>query len=183
MEPKEWMAIKNEIIKEGRMDELMEHAAAQEQEMLSELDDSEVFDYMISKMNFCRRKQLLSCQPLNVKVRVGDICFIDFGMAYLLEVGYQHFGMILAFKNGKAFVVPMSGNQKAAREAWSKSNARGKTHLMRLGNIAGLNKSSVLFLNDAKWINTSRIIDVKAHIPVSSRLFQTIQRRVKECIG
>lgn len=183
MEPKEWMNLKNKILADDNLESLVESASLDEQEMLKQLSPDEVFDYMISKMNFCRRKQLLSCQPLNVKVRVGDICFIDFGMAYLLEVGYQHFGMILAFKNGKAFVVPMSGNQKAASQAWSKTNIRGKTHLMRLGNVAGLNKSSVLFLNDAKWINTSRIIDVKAHIPVSSRLFQTIQRRVKDCIG
>ena len=182
MEPKEWMNLKNKILADDNLESLVESASLDEQEMLNQLSPDEGVDYMISKMNFCRRKQLYSCQPLNVKVRAGDICYIDFGMAYLLEIGYQHFGLILAFKNGKAFVVPMSGNQKAAKEAWSRNNVHGKTHLMRLGNIEGLNKSSVLFLNDAKWINTSRIIDVKAHIPVSSRLFQTIRKRVIDCI-
>ena len=27
-----------------------------------------------------------------VIVRVGDICYIDYGKAYQREIGYQHFG-------------------------------------------------------------------------------------------
>ena len=55
---------------------------------------------------------------------------------------------------------------------------RLKRHLMRLPEIEGLNKSSVLFLNDAKWINSARVIDVKAHIDPNSYLFD----KIKKCV-
>lgn len=53
---------------------------------------------------------------------------------------------------------------------------------MALGEVKGLSKSSVLFLNDAKWINTARIIDVKAHLNPKEALFQEIRRRIIELI-
>ena len=53
---------------------------------------------------------------------------------------------------------------------------------MRLGKIEGMNKESVLFLNDAKWINTARIIDVKAHIERNEELFINIKKRMMECL-
>ena len=99
-------------------------------------------------------------------------------MAYLSEVGYQHFGLVLAMKHGKIFVVPMSGNSSAYHKAYDPILRAGKRHLMRLPEIEGLNKSSVLFLNDAKWINSARVIDVKAHIDPNSYLFD----KIKKCV-
>ena len=58
----------------------------------------------------------------------------------------------------------------------------GRRHLMRIGLIEGMKKESVLFLNDCKYINTARIIDVKATIPENSALFRHIVNRVKECL-
>lgn len=94
------------------------------------------------------------------------------------EVGYQHFGLVLAMKNGKIFVVPMSGNSSAYHRAYDPVSHMGKRHLMRLPEIEGLNKASVLFLNDAKWINSARVIDVKAHIDPNSHLFD----KIKKCV-
>ena len=93
-------------------------------------------------------------------------------------VGYQHFGLVLAMKNGKIFVVPMSGNSSAYHRAYDPVSHMGKRHLMRLPEIEGLNKASVLFLNDAKWINSARVIDVKAHIDPNSHLFD----KIKKCV-
>lgn len=98
------------------------------------------------------------------------------------EIGYQHFGLIITIFHNKAFVVPMSGNHAAYLQAYSKENPKGKRHLMRLGKIKGMNKESVLFINDAKWINTARIIDVKAHLRRDSELFCEIKDRVKNCL-
>ena len=53
---------------------------------------------------------------------------------------------------------------------------------MRLGKIRGMNKYSVLFINDAKWINTARIIDVKSHLDKNTNLFREIKERVKQCL-
>ena len=111
------------------------------------------------------------------------MCIRDsYGEAYINEIGYQHFGLIVTMFHNKAFVVPMSGNKGAYHQAYSKENPNGKKHLMRLGKIKGMNKESVLFINDAKWINTARIIDIKAHLDKNSELFKDIKERVKECL-
>ena len=77
---------------------------------------------------------------------------------------------IMTLFHNKAFVVPMSGNHSAYVQAYGKDNPKGKRHLMRLGKIRGMNKESVLFINDAKWINTARIIAVSyTHLDVYKR--------------
>lgn len=137
---------------------------------------------LISAQNLRERRNLISCESLGVHIAIGDICYIDFGDAYLQEIGYQHFGLITALYHGKAFVIPMSGNYKAYLQAYSKDNPNGKQHLMKLGKIKGMKKPSVLFINDAKWINPARIIDVKAHLSSKSELFMEIKERVKKCL-
>lgn len=137
---------------------------------------------LISEMNYRQRANMSGCEELGVRVRIGDICFIDFGMSYLNEAGFQHFGLVMKFCNNKAYVIPMSSNPASYHQAYAKENPKGKKHLMRLGKIEGMNKESVLFLNDAKWINTARIIDVKAHIDKRGELFMNIKKRMMECL-
>ena len=112
---------------------------------------------LISDMNLRERRNITNCNELGVDIRVGDICYIDFGEAYIYEIGFQHFGIIMTLFHNKAFVVPMSGNHSAYVQAYGKDNPKGKRHLMRLGKIRGMNKESVLFINDAKWINTAPV--------------------------
>ena len=54
---------------------------------------------------------------------------------------------------------------------------------MRIGQLPGLRKPSTLFLNDCKFINTARIIDVKAHVQKDSPLFADIYQRMQQVIG
>ena len=49
-----------------------------------------------------------------------------------------------------------------------------KEHLYYIGMPEGLNKPSVLFLNDAKFINTARIIEIKSSLNIEGALFQDI---------
>ncbi|MBP3853543.1 MAG: hypothetical protein J6D18_03130 [Erysipelotrichaceae bacterium] len=176
MEPKEWMMNKKKMMDPQGLSLLIRETSQLEQDMLDTLNENEVYDYMVSKMNFCQRKQVISCQDMGVHIRIGDICFIDYGLAYLWEIGYQHFGLVLSMKNGKAFVVPVSGSARAFRQAAQKE------HMMRLPLIRGLNKPSVLYINDAKWINTARIIDVKAHIDAEGALFKSVKQQVQQMI-
>lgn len=114
-------------------------------------------------------------------IHTGNIFLLLF-WSYTNEIGFQHFGLIINIFHNKAFVVPMSGNRSAYQQAYSKEHPKGKRHLMRLGKVKGMNKESVLFINDAKWINTARIIDVKAHLDRSSELFMDIKERTKSCL-
>lgn len=133
---------------------------------------------LVSEVNYRQRRHKANSNEMGVDIRKGDICYIDFGPAYINEIGFQHFGLILSIFHNKAFVIPMSGNYEAYQKAYSKSNPKGKKHLMKLGRIKGMNKISVLFINDAKFINTARIIDVKAHLDIHSDLFKEIKDRV-----
>ena len=182
MKPNEWMQNKQEVLQQHKLCQLIRETGQWEQQMLRELNENEIYDYMVSKMNYCQRKQMISCSEMGVHIRIGDICYIDFGMSYLWETGYQHFGLILSMQNKKAFIVPISGNYQAYLKAWSKDHIEGKSHIMRLGCLPGMNKTSVLYINDAKWINTARIIDVKAHVNIHSQLFKDIKQRTIEMI-
>lgn len=164
-----WSTIWNDYVEEKSAD-------------YSLLPVKEAIPRLISDHNLRERRSANNCIELGVKIKVGDICYIDFGEAYVNEIGYQHFGLILTMFHNKAFVVPMSGNHTAFLQAYSKENPKGKRHLMRLGKIKGMNKESVLFINDAKFINTARIIDVKAHLDRNSELFLEVKQRVRKCL-
>lgn len=138
---------------------------------------------LVSAYNYQQRRQLPSCLGLGLKVSRGDICYIDFGRTYIQEAGYQHFGLIAALTLSKAFVIPMTSNQQAYAKAYdAESSPQGRLNLFRLGQIEGLNKPSTLFINDSKYINTARIINVCAHIDVDSRLYKTIIIRLLDCL-
>ncbi|WP_296242591.1 hypothetical protein [uncultured Faecalicoccus sp.] len=171
MQPQDWIKRKNQ---RTVLQSLVREVEKQEKKMVETMEEREVFDYMISKLNFCKRRLAFSYKEVQgyYALRKGDICYIDFGQAYVMEIGYLHFGLILAFCHQKAFVVPMTGK---CREH--------KDYIYPLGQIPGLYKESYLFLNDAKWINTARIIDVKGHLDPDGELFQTIQKSVVRCIG
>lgn len=138
---------------------------------------------MISEQNWQDRSQMKSCEQMGINVEIGDICFIEFGRAFVYEAGYQHFGLVVSKCNGKALVIPMTSNNSTYEQAYDiEVNPNGKKHLMKIGQIIGLHRPSVLFLNDAKYINTARIISIKAHIPQESELFKNVLRRMLECM-
>ena len=77
----------------------------------------------------------------------------------------------------------MTSNPNTYKQAYDAEKLpNGKKHLMQIGLIKGLNKDSVLFLNDCKYINSARIIDVKANIDINTELYKNIQKRIMECL-
>lgn len=142
------------------------------------IDSTGLENKIVSEVNWILRSKALSCEELGVKINTGDICYIDYGQAYINEIGYQHFGLVMAKCKNKVLIIPMTSNNVQYSSALDDDNPYGKENLMRIGLISGLNKPSVLFINDLKFINSSRIIDVKAHINVKSPLFRLIQQRM-----
>ena len=177
------------LVEENEMTEMMikehiEYYLENQRENYNSMCTRELKGHLISEENWLRRHEYVSCEQLGVNIRVGDICFVDFGRAYTLESGFQHFGLILTMSHGKAFVIPMTSNEQTFNQGYHPiHNPSGKPHLLRIGKVKGLHRPSVLFLNDAKFINTARIIDVKAHIPPSSALFELVEEKIKECLG
>ncbi len=138
---------------------------------------------LISEANWVIRGKYYSGEECGIKVNVGDICFLDYGQSYLNEMGYQHFGIVMAIYQKKALVIPMTSNQETYAKAFDVDNKNGKRNLMRIGAIKGLKKPSVLFLNDMRFVNTARIIRIQDHISIRSALFKEIQQRMKEIIS
>lgn len=127
-----------------------------------------------SGLNRMKRSRLWCCESVELKVYVGDIVYLDYGHAYLNEAGYQHFGLIMSFWNNKALVIPMTSNKTSSQTAINVSDT-GRCHLYYIGYVNGLSNHSTLFLNDAKMINTARIISVNGHIKKESSMFKEIR--------
>lgn len=144
----------------------------------SKISYKEGVQRLVSEKNYNTRRNIASSKSLGFSIQPGDVCYTDFGQAYLYEAGYQHFGLVLSVVHFKALIIPMTSNP----QTYKKSLTSEGTYLFPLGTIEGLYKESVLFLNDAKFINTARIIDVKAHIDVNSSLFISIKKKFKSLI-
>ena len=148
------------------------------------LNPKELESRLVSAANWRERHEYESGLEMGVYVSPGDICFLDYGRSYIKEAGYQHFGLIVSICGGKAFIVPMTSNANTYAKAYDEeTNPLGCKHLFPLGDIEGLYRKSVLFLNDGKYMNTARVIDVKAHVNPDSVLFQKIKERLRECLN
>lgn len=165
------------------IDEIVEYYLQSQKDKFSNLSSFHLAKLLISEMNYDMRSQFKSSELVGFKVNVGDICYIDFGKAYISEAGFQHFGIIVGYKNSKALIVPMSSNVSMYNQSYcSETFPNGKRHLYRLPMLDGLRKKSVLFLNDIKYINTARIIEVKGRICPNSSLFKDITSRISTLI-
>ena len=85
----------------------------------------------------------------------------------------------MAIVHFKALIIPMTSNPNTYRKSLNQEEGQ---YLYPLGWIDGLYKESVLFLNDAKFINTARIIDVKAHLDTDSEMFLEIKEKFKNLV-
>lgn len=137
---------------------------------------------LLSEANWVMRRSCACGEAIGIRPRKGDICYMDFGQAYLNEAGYQHFGLVMSICHKKALVIPMTSNVIQYQNALSADNPDGRPHLMQIGQVPGMHKPSVLFLNDMKYVNTARIICIRAHIDEDSRLFRQIRRRMMEVL-
>lgn len=135
----------------------------------------------ISGLNRVKRIDYWSSLELNVRLKPGDICYFEYGQAFLNEAGYQHFGLVISIHKAKAFVIPMTSNTEMVEKALSEEN-RKENHLFYIGKLEGMHKPSVLFLNDCKFINTCRIISTTAHLPRKSKMFEDIRDSLKTII-
>ena len=117
---------------------------------------------------------------IGIHVVPGDLCFIDFGQNYFNEMGFRHFGLVVSICVQKALVIPMTSNPETYRRAYDRmDNPQGKRNLYRIGHVEGMDRKSVLFLNDARYINTARVITVMAHMNPEEQMFKDIQNRLK----
>ena len=99
--------------------DIMEQFLQRRQERFVRMNQKEQAEHLISEANHRERAGLFSCESFGIDLHVGDICFIDFGAdAYQCEIGFQHFGIVMKMYHGKAFVIPMSGNPLAYRQAF-----------------------------------------------------------------
>jgi hypothetical protein len=160
---------------------IIEETLLEFQNHISKLSIKDAAKILLSTQNYIQRASLKIHETF--EVNCGDVCYIDFGQAYLNESGFQHFGLVISKLNGKVFVIPMTSNPYTYAQAYDRiENPNGRKHLMRFGQRNGLNRESVLFINDCKFINPTRIIEIVGHLDLSDELFYRIQKRVGYCL-
>ena len=160
------------------IERLIDYYVGHIKKKFNEMSPYQAAKIIISELNYESRHQYKSSELVGFKVKVGDICYVDFGRAYINEAGYQHFGIVVGYCNSKALVIPMSSNYAMYQQSYcEKTFPNGKKHLYRLPSLESLRKKSVLFLNDMKYINTARIIEVKGNLDPKSELFKDILDR------
>lgn len=139
----------------------------EKRKMLESKSIQERMAYLKSEANYFERCNYYSASNTGVWVKPGDICYIDFGCAYQCEMGYLHFGLIYKVIKSKVFVIPITSNGND-----------NKNQFYDLGKIEPMSKKGYLILHDMKFINNSRVIDVKAKIDTTSELFADIRKRI-----
>lgn len=154
-----------------RHEDCVNHYFQQYRQYIDSLPLSQQRQECISAMNYIRRRDLMGAEDVHIKVKEGDICYLDFGKAYRLECAYQHLGLVLTILCGKIFVIPMTSNKTTVE----KSLTKRKKHLYYIGQLPGMRKPSCLFLNDAKFLNPARIISKVSYLSVNSQLFRELK--------
>lgn len=148
-----------------------------------ELMPGKVGRCMISEENWIDRGSMACGEEAGIRVKVGDICWMEYGQAYLNEMGFQHFGLVVAVILHKALVIPLTSNEGAYARAYDPvDNPIGNRCLMRIGLVEGLRKNSTLYLNDMKFLNTARMFEVRAHLEPEDPLFIEVKERLKEML-
>lgn len=160
-------------------EELIEDYTENYKEYLVTLSDDHLKRECISGRNRLTRMGITKCVIPDEKIKSGDICLFDFGQAYIQESGYSHLGIVISLYLQKVLVAPLSSNAHAVASARNMKK-NGKQHLYTVGKLPGLDKPSVVFLNDCKYVSSSRIIDVKTHLAVESEMFQEIISIIQE---
>lgn len=173
--------LKTLIVQESKNHYIVEEYLEELRNYLRELPYHEIKRECISGYNRFMRQGCISSLDFNLRIKEGDIVYCDFGQAYLNEAGFQHFGLVIKLFSYKAFVVPMSSNAQTVLKAPNHPQSiESKGHLYYIGQPEGLNRPSVLFLNDAKFINTARIIEVKSSLDINSENFNNILKVYQE---
>ncbi|MBR6958383.1 MAG: hypothetical protein IKH73_08060, partial [Erysipelotrichaceae bacterium] len=127
------------------LQEAIENYIVNIREEYGNMNAKQARDTLLSEYNYQMRSHLKSSRSFGLNIEAGDICYIDYGRAYISEIGYQHFGLVLKVFCGKAFVLPMTSNENNYSLAYDPvSNPDGLRHLMRLGKVEGLYRYSVL---------------------------------------
>ena len=85
-----------------------------------------------------------------------EIVFVELGANIGNELSYEHFCVVLESYKDKIFVVPCSSSK--ITKVYDKQSNLLKEYIIGKKDIDGFTKDTVLILNEAKWINKSRVL-------------------------
>lgn len=162
--------IKSEMINMTK-DELIKQHLHLVYKRLNKLNISQLQELNLSYYNYLDRSQL-ECSRIMPYIKIGSVVFCDFGDTYLHESAFLHMGLVLTIYREKAFIIPMTSKKELIVKY---RKIVYKDHLYYIGKVGGLSKESVLFLNDGKFVNSARIIDIKGYLDINSLEFLKIK--------
>ena len=85
-----------------------------------------------------------------------EIVFVELGANIGNELSYEHFCVVLESYKDKIFVVPCSSSK--ITKVYDKQSNLLKEYIIGKKDMDGFTKDTVLILNEAKWINKSRVL-------------------------
>lgn len=165
-------------------DELMRDWSYYGESIFETMTVNEVSKVLISLVNWSQRKndyELLD--SMKNLYRPGDICFIELGLPYADEDGYQRLCLIVSKTNEKLLIVPMANNKTYYDEA-IKYHSPGYMPFPENEQIGGryISPKTTLLLNDLNFVSPIRVIRPIGHIDEKAELFLEIKKRIKEMI-
>lgn len=97
-------------------------------------------------------------QNKKVNIEVGRVYYIDYGKTYKGELSYFHYGLCVAKKEGKLFVIPITSAESYRETCYHPiKNPKASKKLRQALAEEGFSKDCVLKMNDAKFISAGRI--------------------------
>jgi hypothetical protein len=99
-----------------------------------------------------------------VKIDIGQVCYLDYGKAYNGELAYYHYGLCISKKEGKILFIPITSGAGWVYDCYHPTKNPNKSKKNRTAyEKEGFSKDCVLMINDAKFLSAGRIseLDVK----------------------
>ena len=143
-----------------------------EKRYISELTDERKSAYYSSMMNYFKYSADTTCYDRVGTVAKGDVIYVEFGASFNRESGNGHLAVVLKIYAGKLLVVPLTSNLAIIDKDYC---------FLLMKGVGGLNKTSVAFLNDAKFISPSRVLNIVGNL--GEEKADEIKRKVVEIIN
>lgn len=132
--------------------------------IIRQLNIYDASNIMIGEKNWMVRNHFSKYMPAKGKadkVKVGQVCVVDYGKTYKGEIGYIHPGLCIGKKENKYLVIPMTTGKNWRSTCYHPANNPNQTKQYRQSCVSeGFSKDGVLLIDDMKFISGGRILDL-----------------------
>lgn len=152
--------------------------------VMKQLNAYDASSIIIAESNWAKRNRFNKYTPSQDaphKVELGQICTVDYGKTYKGEIGYIHPALVVAKKNKKYLVIPMTTGKGWREKCYHPINNPIAAKHQRQSLVSeGFAKDGVLLLNDAKFISGGRILEL--HEIICDEALNEIKKQLHDIV-